>query len=141
MSAEQRTEEARLLYVAVTRAGHELIITSAATRNGKQTGPSPWLSPIESTVDNEPLIAVPAELVHRATAPADELGPLRAWRAGMARVGSVSEQAICSDRVLTSLLNRPPATVHDLATRLSVSDAAAERWWPRLAALLSCDSN
>ena len=43
LSAAQQAEEARLLYVAITRAIDHLVITRAESRRGSPTRPSPWL--------------------------------------------------------------------------------------------------
>jgi DNA helicase-2/ATP-dependent DNA helicase PcrA len=137
-SDEQREEEARLLHVAVTRAADDLVVTAAATRRGRATGPSPWLAAVrDAAADDEPVVAPPAEIAHRPVRPVDPLGPLRAWRAGVARAAGVPERAICSDQVLRSLVADPPADLHELATRLGLGDSVTARLGPRLLTLLA----
>lgn len=131
---EQRLEEARLLYVALTRAADELVITSAADRSGNATGPSPWLALVMATADVDRVAAPPAEFNARGrlAAHSDPLDQLRTWRAGIARAAGVADTAVCPDSVLRSLLENPPTDVESLGTRLGVGRAAAERLAPSL---------
>ena len=56
LSAAQQAEEARLLYVAITRAVDHLIITRAESRRGSPTRPSPWLQAVQATIaDDRPV--------------------------------------------------------------------------------------
>src|SRR3954452_3472700 len=100
VSAAQRAEEARLFYVAITRAVDQLVITRAETRRGAPTRPSPWLEAVESTIADETLVAPPPELIKRPKR--DPLAELRAWRSHVACTASVGELSICSDLVLRS---------------------------------------
>lgn len=134
-TAAQRAEESRLFYVALTRAADELIITWAARRKDAPSGPSPWLEPVSATLAEEPHHPPPPQLVRRHT-PADPLGPLQAWRTNVARAAGVPERAVCSDRVLRSLLAEPPTDVAAVAARLGIGVGAAERLAPRLFSLL-----
>jgi DNA helicase-2/ATP-dependent DNA helicase PcrA len=134
-TAIQRTEEARLLYVALTRAGSELVITWAASRKEVVTGPSPWLEAVEATVDHSQPQPPPA-MLRRPPRPPDPLDELRVWRDGIARAAGVSAQAICSDQQLRSMLADPPADVAAVATRLGLGISAAERLAPKLLDLL-----
>ncbi|MEQ1873157.1 MAG: UvrD-helicase domain-containing protein [Ilumatobacteraceae bacterium] len=120
-SALQLAEEARLFYVAITRAAHDLLITRSAVRQRKTVAPSRWLQAVVDTgTIDEP---VPPPIRQRL--PADPLEPFREWRAAIARVGGQSELAVCSDRVLKLLAEQPPADVAELATRLGISETAA----------------
>jgi DNA helicase-2/ATP-dependent DNA helicase PcrA len=119
-------EEARLLYVAITRAAQNLLITHCSQRQRKPVAPSRWLQAvIESTVADEPS-PPPA----RARVPADPLIPYREWRAAIARLSGQPEQAVCSDRVLRSLALTPPAGTTELAQRLGITETAAARLRP-----------
>ena len=53
LSEAQRAEEARLFYVAITRAVDHLIITRAESRRGSPTRPSPWLQAVEATIADD----------------------------------------------------------------------------------------
>jgi DNA helicase-2/ATP-dependent DNA helicase PcrA len=134
-STAQRAEESRLFHVALTRAADELVITSADTRGGKTTGPSPWLAAVNDALVAPTPTGPPPE--QRRTTPVDPFDTLRAWRADVARAAGVADAAVCSTSVLRSLLERPPADAAALATRLGVGQAAAERLAPRLLAVLA----
>ncbi len=129
---DQRSEEARLLYVALTRAADELVITSAATRAGRTTGPSPWLALVSATTEHDAIASPPSDLIarHRVAEPPGVLDDLRAWRAGVARAAGVADGAVCSDSVLRSLIDDPPADIEALGSRLGVGRRAAERLAP-----------
>jgi DNA helicase-2/ATP-dependent DNA helicase PcrA len=126
----QREEEARLLYVAVTRAADELVVTWAERRDGGTGGPSPWIEALRAAVPADHPAPMPASI--RPEPAPDPLGELRAWRADVARAAGVDESAVCSDRVLRSLRDDPPADASELAARLGVTPSVAERWAPRL---------
>lgn len=120
-SAAQLAEEARLFYVAITRAARELLITHCSTRQRKPAIASRWLQAVsETSAIDEP---VPPPV--RTPAVSDPLDPFRQWRAAIARVGGQSELAVCSDRVLRSLADSPPTDIAELAQRLGISKTAA----------------
>jgi DNA helicase II / ATP-dependent DNA helicase PcrA len=127
-SAAQRAEEARLLYVALTRAEHDLTITYSRRRKDRVAAPSPWLPAVEASGAADIAVAPPPRPLSRSAA--DPLVALRAWRAAVARVGGVPELAVCNDRVLRSLLVEPPRDAADLAARLGLSVSAAGRLRP-----------
>ncbi len=131
----EREEEARLLHVALTRASDELIVTWAGSRGGTPTEPSPWLTTLEASIAARPP-AGPSPLP-RLPRPADPLDALRTWRAAVARRAGITEQAVCPDRVLRSLLADPPRDAAEVAARLGVGLSAAERLAPDLLAAVS----
>jgi DNA helicase-2/ATP-dependent DNA helicase PcrA len=122
----QLHEEARLFYVAITRAEHHLHLTHPLSRAGRPTTPSRWLAAVQATIDQSPAVAPPP----RPAPPADPLLQLRAWRSAVARSAGLSEQAICSDRVLRTLLLDRPADTRALAQRLGITETAAARLRP-----------
>jgi len=122
-------EEARLLYVALTRAEQQLVISHAAVRNGREAAPSRWLAAVSATVDDGAPVPPPSDSPWRR-APADPLAPYREWRAGIARVSGMPDTAVCSDRVLRSLMTDPPTDAADLARRLGITETAAARLRP-----------
>ena len=128
VSAAQRDEEARLLYVAITRAADQLVLTRAESRRGSATRPSPWLAAVEATIaDDRPVPPPPRSGPPR---PVDPLTELKAWRRQVARGAGIAEVSLCSDTVLRSLLDDPPATTGELADRLGLTEAAASRLRP-----------
>jgi DNA helicase II / ATP-dependent DNA helicase PcrA len=131
VTSAQRAEEARLLYVALTRAGDELAVTWAARRRDGTSGVSPWLAALEATVDHQQPQPLPAVL-RRPARPVDPLDALRAWRDGVARAAGVAATAVCSDQVLRSMMSDPPDDVADVARRLGLGASAAERLAPKL---------
>ena len=128
MTAAQRAEEARLFYVAITRAIDQLVITRAETRRDSPTRPSPWLEAVEATIADDQPVAPPQSLITPPTI--DPLAELRDWRKHVARAACVSELTICSDFVLRTLLERPPANADELAERLGLTRLAAARLRP-----------
>jgi len=125
-SAAQLAEEARLFYVAITRASHHLLVTHCASRQRKPAGPSRWLQAVtDSAIDDIPA-APPARLAR----PEDPLAPFREWRAAIARVSGQPEQAVCNDRVLRELAATPPVDATELAHRLGITETAAARLRP-----------
>ena len=128
LSAAQQAEEARLLYVAITRAVDHLVITRAESRRGVPTRPSPWLQAVEATIADDRPVPPPPRPAHARAV--DPLAELKAWRRQIARGASRAELTICSDTVLRSLLDRPPASTDELAARLGVTPLAAAKLRP-----------
>jgi DNA helicase-2/ATP-dependent DNA helicase PcrA len=128
LSAAQRAEEARLLYVAITRAVDRLTITRAESRRGSPTRPSPWLQAVEATIADDSPVPPPFRPV--GNRPTDPLADLKAWRSQVARGAGIAERSICSDIVLRSLLDRPPTSTDELAERLGLTPVAAARLRP-----------
>lgn len=122
----QRAEEARLLYVALTRAEQHLHLTHARRRNQRDTAPSRWLDAVRATsLVDQPMPSPMARM--RAV---DPLEALRVWRSAVARVSGMAERAVCSDEVLRSLHTAPPHDTAELARRLGITVTAAERLRP-----------
>ena len=107
-----RAEEARLLYVATTRATDVLVVNWARRRGGYQRRSTPFLDGYESTTP-EPA-PPPAELlrVERVDAPLDRL---KAWRDETARHRNLLPDELCNDTVLALIARARPATADDLA--------------------------
>ncbi len=128
VSAPQRAEEARLMYVAITRAVDRLVITRSESRNGSKTKPSPWLEAVEATIADDRPVPPPKRLTN--SRPADPLADLKLWRSQVARGAGIAERTICSDIVLRSLLDHPPASTTELAQRLGITPLAAAELRP-----------
>lgn len=134
-TAPARTEEARLFYVAITRATDDLTISWAARRNGYQRRPTPFLDGFVSEVP--PAVAPPQELL-RPRAAADVLADhLHAWRAGLARAADILPEAVCSDRVLTTIASARPGSAAELDEVTGLGAITSARLWPTLAEVLA----
>jgi DNA helicase-2/ATP-dependent DNA helicase PcrA len=134
-AGERREEEARLLYVALTRGADEVVITSAATRSGRSTKPSPFLAGLP-----EPARAVPPpHRLHRPAPPAVDpvLERLDIWRAGVARAAGVSPHVVCTDAVLAAIAAARPADREQLVDVPGVSRLMAGRFGDRILAAVA----
>lgn len=134
-SAPQKAEEVRLAYVAITRAAERLVITTAASRNGRKATPSPFLTglPLGDTTTSK----MPSELRRVANdgPGASAIDTLTAWRRERARVLRTSERAVCSDAVLRSLADNLPTSIASLAD--IVGTMTAESLAPSLLPVLA----
>ena len=151
--ADQRAEERRLLYVALTRARYELHCSWA--RRGTQGGraieraPSPLLGSLQLAVTaltsaRQPIDPRPRLRLLRAAsersgdgAPAgcsgqDLLDDLRRWRAGAARAAGVSPAAVLRDETLVAVAATRPSSHDALAALPGFGPVAARRWGPVL---------
>jgi DNA helicase II / ATP-dependent DNA helicase PcrA len=158
-TAAQRTEEARLLYVAMTRAEDELRCTWAAERTfgGKpmERRLSPWLAglaerqreapelPVGPAVDWPARLAeqrarLAAQRVRPAASPpaAPALAALRAWREASARAARVEPPALVDDHLLEEIAARRPATQDELVAVPGMGPLLAARVGPGLLAAL-----
>jgi len=125
-SQAQLAEEARLFYVAITRAAQHVLITHCAQRQQRSAAPSRWLQAVvDSTADDKPAPPPP-----RPVPTPDPLAPFREWRAAVARAAGQPEAAVCTDRVLRSLADSPPVDPAELARRLGITATAAARLRP-----------
>lgn len=103
-TATARSEEARLAYVALTRAADELTIMWTDTRNNKTSGPSPFLPSV--TTDAPQPTPPPEEFRrfsrdHRKVDTAESR--LNEWRIATARLHRVDPEAVLSTRALKRL--------------------------------------
>ena len=136
---ETMAEEARLLYVAVTRATDECAISHAERRGGYRREPSPFLTGVDTTprtaVGPPPEIAaVIAAERHRPDR--ERRRALERWRADVARATGAMPESICSDRILARLVERPPTTVEDLDRVTRWGPLTSARLLPGLLAAL-----
>ena len=134
-SIAARAEEARLLYVAITRATDDLTICWTARRGGYQRKVSPFLEGFESTTP--PAVPPPAHLL-RERSPEDVLHErLRGWRASVARHADMLPEAVCSDRTLTMIVRTRPTSPEELDATTGLGGITSRRLWPTLREVLS----
>ena len=134
-TAAQRNEEARLLYVACTRAREQLIITRAHQRNGRATEASPLIADLATSVDEPPVGSPIPRLARPASDPV--LTALLEWRANAAKAAQVMPAAICSDQSLRAVAAARPATVDEVIALTDLGPVSAARIAPRMLAALS----
>jgi DNA helicase-2/ATP-dependent DNA helicase PcrA len=134
-AGERRAEEARLLYVALTRGADEVVITSAAARGGRSTKPSPFLAGLPAPLRAMP----PPRQLHRPVPPPVDpvLERLDVWRAGVARAAGVSPHVVCTDTVLAAIAAARPATAEQLAGVPGMSVLMARRFGERILAAVA----
>ena len=131
-----KAEEARLLYVAATRATDELIVHWAARRGGYQRRLTPLLEGFESHAP-EP-VAAPADLVVPARSERDErLERLRRWRVTAARQGGVLPEALCTDAALAAIADGTPATADELDALTGLGPITSRRLFAGIADALA----
>ncbi|MEZ5138779.1 MAG: ATP-dependent DNA helicase UvrD2 [Acidimicrobiales bacterium] len=159
-SPEDRAEEQRLLYVALTRAADVLRCTWAGERTfGAQTverRPSPFLAWIREAARSRAAVeqraADPAAALHESrlaldATPATAIAALegdhavraalQGWRAELARQAGARPTVVLSDKALESVVRARPQTVDDLGRLRDLSPLVRERHGARLLALVA----
>ncbi len=134
----ERAEEGRLLYVALTRATDELLVSHAARRGGYARKPSPFIEGLDLS---EPISAPPPEeLVPRLRR--DPMGDaLRRWRDEASHRAGVLPEQLCSDRDLRAIERNRPATVDELVEVTTLGPMTAARLAPELFEVLAGQSS
>ena len=131
---DQKAEEARLLYVACTRAKEQLIVSWAASRNGKAAHASPLIADIATSIDAPCAPAenfrLPMVVVNGAFVALSE------WRRNAARAAGVAPQTVCSDEALRLVAEHRPISVAEVAALTDLGPIAALRIAPRMLAVL-----
>jgi DNA helicase-2/ATP-dependent DNA helicase PcrA len=156
-TAAARAEEARLLYVAMTRAQRDLRITYAEQRafDGRVVDrrPSPLLAPLLRAQAAAPALAAeapggedawPEELIEQRNAlralrpPAPPgLEALRTWREGAARAARIEPAAVLADHVLARVASARPTDVEALGEIEGVGPILARRFGEEILRALS----
>ncbi len=126
-TAAAKAEEARLLYVAFTRATDRLVVTRATRRGGYARTASPFISDID--LSDSP----PAPPPRRPRAYVDPLvGAIRTWRDDTARRAGILPSQLCSDRDLDAIVRVRPTSVDELAASTSFGVITAEKLAPQI---------
>ncbi len=106
-TAPDRAEEARLLYVAITRATDALTLTRATRRGGYARQASPLIADL--TLDAPTAVSVPSSLRRPRTIDST-LERLTAWRAESAKRARVVPTQLLTDRDLAAIATAKPAS-------------------------------
>jgi DNA helicase-2/ATP-dependent DNA helicase PcrA len=130
-----RAEEARLLYVALTRATDVLHIHWALRRNGYQRRRTPLLDGFESCTP--PTVPPPAGIAHPVSDRAVRLGRLRQWRADTAKAAGIVPESVCSDATLAAIADAEPSTADQLDAVTGLGAITSRRLWPGIADALA----
>jgi DNA helicase II / ATP-dependent DNA helicase PcrA len=151
-TAAARAEEARLLYVAMTRAQRELRISWARQRTFAarvvERRPSPWLAILDGlgpAADADTTAVTPpvedwaaalsrqrAQLGRTRVRSNPELEALRRWREGVARASKVTPDAVIPDHVLARVAEARPADLEALGALRGVGTILARRFGPAI---------
>ena len=145
-----RAEERRLLYVAITRAEAQVILTWARRRSfgtrSVNRVPSPWLAPIEAVFADTPATPRPAKAgngvdaararLHDARGDAsDDTEPdgplfeaLKDWRRVLAKASSVPAYVVFSDATLRAIAIELPSTREQLLEIAGIGPVKVERY-------------
>ena len=135
----ERREEARLLYVATTRATDVLVYSSAARRAGYARKLSPYLDNLDVT---EPDPVPPPAALRRDRSDGDDvLRRLTEWRAATAKRARVVPAQILSDRDLSKLAASRPGSAEDIDTATSIGLLTARRLAPEVLPLIASPSH
>ncbi len=134
-TAQQQAEETRLAYVALTRAGHQLVITWAQSRNGRKT----QLSPLFSEMPTPTIQPVKRTQVQVRIVPVDTSNDIRNalenWRLKLASKLHMLPEQVCSDADLATVALLRPTSVGEL--EIIFGPLTAESFASDLLALVS----
>ena len=130
---DARAEEARLLYVAMTRAGDQLVVSSAERRAGYARKVSPFVDRLDLS---EPVPQPPPRKLIRQRRESSPIGALREWRRTAAIRANVLPVQLVSDRDLNAIATRRPSTADELAEATTMGRITAERLAPEILAAL-----
>jgi DNA helicase-2/ATP-dependent DNA helicase PcrA len=112
---QQKAEETRLAYVGLTRAGHQLVITWARSRNGKKSTKSHLIEDLPLGSKTKYQSSSTREFIESTTPSNDLREALLTWRDLKARMLFVPPTLICSDEELHLVLQQLPQSETDVA--------------------------
>jgi DNA helicase-2/ATP-dependent DNA helicase PcrA len=138
-TVEAKAEEARLLHVAMTRAGDRLLVTYAERRRGYARKPSPFI--VDLPIGAAPSVAPPRS-ESRPDPVAVRTDRLHSWRLTAARAAAMLPAQICSDADLAAIAAAPPSSADELSAIASFGPVtAAQVFEPIRAALDAADGS
>lgn len=132
---EETLEEARLLYVAITRSTSRCHLSWAERRNGYRRSVTPFLAQLDLV---EPAITGPsAELsdamhISAASTSRDALRRLAEWREMTAVRSGILPEEICNDRVMRRIAEEQPADAERLNEITGWGDLTCTTLFPSL---------
>lgn len=135
-TVEARAEEARLLYVALTRATESLTVHWARRRSGYRRRPTPFLDGFVSSTP-APIARPTTVPVPARSARAQTLDRLREWRDEHARSAGIIPDAVCTDRVLALIAERRPTSADELDAATGLGVLTARRLFPGISTALA----
>ncbi len=121
-TVDAKAEEARLLHVAMTRAGDRLLVTYAERRRGYARKPSPFILGLPT--DTVPIVAPPPSR-SRSDPVAVRTDRLHTWRRTAARAAALLPAQICSDADLAAIAAAPPSSPDELSAIASFGPVTA----------------
>jgi DNA helicase-2/ATP-dependent DNA helicase PcrA len=134
-TAAAKSEEARLAYVAFTRAADELVITWTDKRNNRSSGPSPLLPSYTTAI---PIADAPPEELRRIAARRSTKNPIEeaidTWRRKQARTARIDPDGVITKRQLKALAFQKPTTVQEIAD--IIDESFASRFGEELLAVM-----
>lgn len=156
----QLAEERRLLYVAITRAEHELHLSWAAERafgnKSAKRKPSPHLDEVQSAIDHlrkghrpvdwrAEMVKSRAAIPKRGRGSATDKNPvddplfdaLRAWRRDKARGADVPAYVIFNDQTLRAIAKKQPGSRAALASISGIGPTKLERFGTEVLAVVA----
>ena len=135
ISKDQKDEEVRLAYVALTRASQQLFITWCETRKNRTAGRSSLLADISSEPEVAPALPTLKRTKPKQTPVVSLEDELRTWRSSRARVIKQAVETVCSDYELRLITKQLPKTTEELAT--IVGQITAKRIAPDVLAIVA----
>jgi DNA helicase II / ATP-dependent DNA helicase PcrA len=128
-----KAEEARLLYVALTRATTQLVVTWAERRGGYRRKLSPLMagfSPTEPASLPPPLEVLAQVADDEQQRARDTFERLVGWRAHAARAAGTLPEQLLSDHAVRTIANQRPSDAEQLAAVTGIGRLTAARLFP-----------